>query len=1267
MSKFVLIRKLLFDGDAQSYLSARLYNALRDLVLPIYMRSAVTMHQPMTNTIPLVANFGSRVPIAFAAQEQIDLYHEFNYTKTISRHGFSVTSFYYLHLLRHNFIRLASGPGIITRAVQHIINAHRNNTVAIDVPWWGGGLVLANPDKLKVSRFYFVIFVRIAVFVYYILRIIKPSVAVKMPPINTELRQQFRRITMLPLETIHDSHSHPKAAAARNQADQTINRFITLEVGHEPYSVQASGRDDRLGISGSRILYFPGDRALGPKSDPLLNNHIIKMINVDYYINWEDYLWMAKPIIMYTFTPIDPTGADPDYSWTVNTKNEIEMRVEGSTSKPYVHQLWDYTVDYFYSVHSGVRIDWHVESIKTSTNWSIVALFPASYSVCCPNANRSGQHCYCRNYHTLKRRQFVYKATCFDGKSRDVLMSTTVGEHASLFISLPGSQGPGTSLRIPMEEVVILQARARMAVALGEVLKLSDLPQILSKHFGEELRKAQGLIYTCFPLDIELSDYITTRAPAGTKRYELQTVRTIESKVAYGKLDTGQLLDTSKTAGTQICPPVIKNQSWYPERSTANDLWTVEGRITSIRNTQERFTSKYEGYAQEFATFLVPMPHIYAPKDLSSVITSIKRKVQRDRLLKVIPDIVAYLDGGVKQNRTQNTFVDSMQKAESYDDPSKPPRNISTMPVEFYAVYAVFIYMVAEQLKKTDWYAFGRHPNDVADMIHRKAKDAKVIVESDLSRFDGRHSTALYELELAIYLRMFHPVFHKLIRDLHYRMRSAKGRTSHGVHYDLGGSRPSGAPDTSAANSIDGGYIGYCAQRQAGKTPLEAWKALGIYGGDDALHFDVPPEALQTVCDDLLLVIKSTARSALDPCSFLARYYICPALHPYHIADVARQLRKFHTHPDKSSINDVGTTLVNKMRGVMVMDPNTPVLSILAATVYRLYPVEANQPIDVENVSYYLRQMIEDDIDVKTIRVADREMAMGEVCRQLQLSAFDILSYETKLRSLISITELPCLIDAPVPTPITGVRVGHAVAQDLVRTAPTPRKHSQWSTKKVDQDRLLTLIKEHGTHHRFHDMFAHCGNDGYFISRELKIPVDFTEENPTYETDLKTILPECKSGSTVRITDSARVIPHPLSLVYFDPPWDQKNGKYSINVKYIKQAEKLVDLGYPLVFKMPHEFPKPESKLNAKLYYSEDPRKKVRFVYYEPPTSFSSGTTIRPEIKTPITTTTTTEVKSSGPESEVKRSKPMAKPVPAVLPGSVAAKRLQASNRKAKP
>lgn len=134
------------------------------------------------------------------------------------------------------------------------------------------------------------------------------------------------------------NHTHRAAASLRTSMAATIEQTI-VKAGYIPYSVSMSARDK---YDGCRYVYMPKDMDKTFRDDAIGPEHVIMLIDVDYYTNINAYLAYGNPIMLYTFVPTTAGGDVLDGCFSIRD-NVVTYMVSGGAT--YVHQLWNYIGD----------------------------------------------------------------------------------------------------------------------------------------------------------------------------------------------------------------------------------------------------------------------------------------------------------------------------------------------------------------------------------------------------------------------------------------------------------------------------------------------------------------------------------------------------------------------------------------------------------------------------------------------------------------------------------------------------------------------------------------------------------------------------------------------------------------------------------------------------------------------------------------------------------------------------------------------------------
>jgi hypothetical protein len=285
-------------------------------------------------------------------------------------------------------------------------------------------------------------------------------------------------------------------------------------------------------------------------------------------------------------------------------------------------------------------------------------------------------------------------------------------------------------------------------------------------------------------------------------------------------------------------------------------------------------------------------------------------------------------------------MIKMFMKKEAYAEP-KDPRPISTINGVDKGEYSKFIYTFSDHLKTCQWYAFGKTPKEIAERVCAVLEGAKRAVNTDLSRFDGRVSQVLRELEKLILMRAFHPSYHSQLLELHRSQYCLHGVGTFGTEYETDYTRCSGSPETAAFNSAANAFMAFLALRTTRRngaflTPAQAYASLGIYGGDDGMTADVDPAAYVKSCASVgqKLTVEEIKRGEFG-IKFLARVY---GPHVWFgdtssCCDLPRQLSKFHSTIVLPPNVTPQQKLVEKCRSLFLSDPNTPILGELSIRV----------------------------------------------------------------------------------------------------------------------------------------------------------------------------------------------------------------------------------------------------------------------------------------------------------------------------------------------
>lgn len=352
----------------------------------------------------------------------------------------------------------------------------------------------------------------------------------------------------------------------------------------------------------------------------------------------------------------------------------------------------------------------------------------------------------------------------------------------------------------------------------------------------------------------------------------------------------------------------------------------------------------------------------------------------------------------------------------------------------------------------------------VAQRVCDVLADANACVNTDFSRFDGHVSPALRQLEEAIMLRAFRPKYTNELLDLQRSQYKMRGFGRFGSKYETGTARCSGSPETSAFNSIANAFVAYLALRMDRRDgsyaePTEAWRRLGIYGGDDGLTADISPAAYVKAASSLgqKLDIQPVLRGNYGV-KFLARCYGPDVWFgdPNSICDLGRQLSKFHTTVSMPSTITPEDKLFEKTRAYLLTDRNTPIIGDLLGRIERLDPVgvcskhKSSNYMTVWNADLDASAQYPNDESVR----GWAGLAVEELTAQYGFRVGDFLVWLSKVATVQDIiTSMPKLCDDPTPTTKVPVVVDGRVV------SPTQGKTDRNIPKKRPNNDQVAVVR----------------------------------------------------------------------------------------------------------------------------------------------------------------------------------------------------------------
>lgn len=698
--------------------------------------------------------------------------------------------------------------------------------------------------------------------------------------VNDGWRQTFnKRFVFKQTKAPPNSHSHPTSASNRTDAERSIDDFI-ISNGYKPFSVSTSARD----ADGTRFVYSAKDLDLDYKNDKLTKNHIVRMIDVDYYADVEYWLWRGRPVILYTFAPNSVGGPTTEGIFRV-ADDKVILQCNGGAC--YTHALWDYNLDHFIIKGKFWNLMVKVDQVKVpgDPDRRIVCLTPrtwtwAIFSWLYEPAN------------TLKRRKISY------GEANINAYTVTDSKGTKNMVSIAFKDTP-YSVNIPYATAVSICKR------LGQAKhpNITDVERYLSHDKFPDAAIAAPLVYEAFLggwcriIDEVRVGIIGDCGYAATAPH-YQTLSPL-------------VTEEGNDIGVQVWKPVITGCGIFPKSSYNNDAACIKGRIDDVANKTDP-PPIYHKWMKEFIQAF-PMAELN-PTSIDYVIEQQNKPLQKIRC-EMNKHFVGH----------QRFHVKSFMKKESYPK-ATDPRNISTCPPSHTMELSTFTYAAKEIFKRYPWFMPGKTPSEIAAAVQDMCIGEQHVMSSDFSRLDGTISAFLRLVERGVYLRLFKEKHRQRLAELLDAEISCKAHTATGQAYDPGASRLSGSPLTTDGNTIIVAFVVYCAMRKANMIKIgDILSILAIIYGDDEMTKKIPKHVLLATARALGLTLKVTEIPHGEPVEFLARIFVDPWSTLTSIQNPRRALGKLHM----SVVRNIDARIVanHKATGYLAMDPYTPILS----------------------------------------------------------------------------------------------------------------------------------------------------------------------------------------------------------------------------------------------------------------------------------------------------------------------------------------------------
>jgi len=802
-------------------------------------------------------------------------------------------------------------------------------------------------------------------------------------PIQPDLRTDFKDLA---IETsikhgADHNHSHLEAAQLRCYANTAIDLFASI-IGRSVYSVSMSRSEDIAGVDGTRMYHGSKDVQMPSVLSKLDSTHVIKLTDVDYYVDLTSYL-NGNYVLLYTFDPKRVAGQTTDGIYMVNNHGHMVTKHNGGST--YIHGLWDYESDYVYVSHWTHCWLYFVERKYLSQD-RVIVFFNPIRRVLRPFANFLEGH-------IIQRKNF---------KQGEYAINYYLAENYQPMVSL-GRLNEPFSIELPQEQLAVCTIREDGS---KEPI-LANIERIIRTYAtAKDPILSASIVYDFIKhnkIHRKNIHYTSALKPAIANHYQTLHPLILE--------DGDNML--------RVVGPVISNGATAPVRSHNNDVASVQHRLTDVSNPFAKYPPFIWRCLNEYLHLLLPssIAHTLVPISFEDQYRQFNRPSQRGYIKTIINNF--YMGGQVG--------IKSFQKAESYSKVTAP-RNISTLPMEHNFRLGQFMIALAAHVKTHEWYAFGKHPSLVTARIQDLATKYTQLQSTDLSKCDGSVGYIHYILLQAVVKRAFPLCYHNEISTLLYKEARASGITKTFHKYTQLFTTLSGSSDTSIKNSLINSFNDYVSHRRLHDVAT-SWCSLGLYGGDDGVSTNPNVELLNATYAQLGMHLKADVVNQFEPLPFLGRIYLDPWTTNQSIADVKRHIVKLHLSVSPKDV-PADLALHRKADGFLITDPTTPILSDWARAVKRCVPqVHPDVQAKFERISRmdvnYMARTFETPFPP-----VDRDFAHGIIINQLNLlpaEYYHIISQLGACHTRDAFFSLPELYAVDIPTEISASVNGQLV------------------------------------------------------------------------------------------------------------------------------------------------------------------------------------------------------------------------------------------------
>lgn len=716
-------------------------------------------------------------------------------------------------------------------------------------------------------------------------------------------------------ERLNTANPHAKEAKLRGAANDFVKQF-TSHFGRELFSISGS-TDDCRELHATRLHYTLKDLSNPHKFDEPPDTCVYKMTDVDYYgDSLPRVLEYFQPVITYSFTPATAGDSDGNVGHYFNADGTVSHYVDNHT---YTHHLWDVEDD--------------VSIVRTAAGYNIykvqkrVVAKNRSMMLFSPVAQITG---------VLPALASMFRLMPLDGQ-----------ELSRMNPVVPNTNLVAFRTRDSKNETEMLTV-GRCGIPAAATYRYSLHP-LLHKSLGlnelkfgsavTSIKTVTGLPDTCCPFIMDYYSMALSTPPVvshpAAVHYAWQAPKPHEVlKPALRKLEPLAYM------GPAV--PCI------PLRCKTNLRAAHTERTEKVRPTIDHVGAFVSQCMDEFLAIMIAVPHRGAPTDLDACYDR-QRPPKKPAFLEAMNTLLDI-------THLRELKIRPFMKSEAYGE-IKAPREIRDYPALDRPSQARYLYSLEAPICGSHWYAFGKTPRQVEQMVSTYLARNPGVMENDFSKYDGTISFVARELETRCFLRFYSPQFHVEALEVHSNLHHRHSTTGDSTQFE----RLSGGFDTSLMNTLVAAFTDFLALRKSGESATTAYAKIGLHGGDDSLTAIIEERHVQWACKQMGLTIKTSVKQYGTAVSFLGRIYGASSWcgRPNSVIDLPRTMTKFSMTAKGGHIPDAELVAL-KAASLKALDSNYPLIARFCTL------VTANLPrVDIRDVkyrlhmSYHLRQVVE--------------------------------------------------------------------------------------------------------------------------------------------------------------------------------------------------------------------------------------------------------------------------------------------------------------------